>query len=88
MSEAVLVALITGAFTLTGSVIAIVTATRKQATEMDKKLAVMEAKIDDMKEDIKSHNQYAKMFSENIPAIKQHMTDVDRRLESIERSKS
>lgn len=88
MSEAVLVALITGAFTLTGSVIAIVTTTRKQATEMDKKLAVMEAKMDDMKEDIKSHNQYAKMFSENIPAIKQHMTDVDRRLESIERSKS
>ena len=88
MSEAVLVALITGTFTLTGSVIAIVTATRKQATEMDKKLAVMEAKMDDMKEDIKSHNQYAKMFSENIPAIKQHMTDVDRRLESIERSKS
>ena len=58
MSEAVLVALITGAFTLPGSVIAIVTATRKQATEMDKKLAVMEAKMDDMKEDIKSHNQY------------------------------
>lgn len=88
MSEAVLVALITGAFTLAGSVIAIVTATKKQAIEMDKKLAVMESKMDDMKEDIKSHNQYAKMFSENIPAIKQHMTDVDRRLESIERSKS
>ena len=88
MSEAVLVALITGAFTLTGSVIAIVTTTKKQAIEMDKKLAVMESKMDDMKEDIKSHNQYAKMFSENIPAIKQHMTDVDRRLESIERSKS
>ena len=88
MSEAVLVALITGAFTLTGSVIAIVTTTKKQAIEMDKKLAVMESKMDDMKEDIKSHNQYAKMFSENIPAIKQHMTDVDRRLESIERSKA
>lgn len=88
MSEAVLVALITGAFTLTGSVIAIVTTTRKQAIEMDKKLAVMESKMDDMKDDIKSHNQYAKMFSENIPAIKQHMTDVDRRLESIERSKA
>lgn len=88
MSEAVLVALITGAFTLTGSVIAIVATTRHQAQEMDKKLAVMESKMDDMKEDIKSHNQYAKMFSENIPAIKQHMTDVDRRLESIERGKS
>lgn len=88
MSEAVLVAIISGLFTLTGSVIAIVTTTKKQAIEMDKKLAVMESKMDDMKDDIKSHNQYAKMFSENIPAIKQHMTDVDRRLESIERSKA
>jgi len=52
---------------------------------MDKKLAVMESKMDDMKEDIKSHNQYAKMFSENIPAIKQHMSDVDRRLSDLER---
>ena len=88
MSEAVLVAIITGLFSLTGSVIAIVSTTKKQAIEMDKKLAVMESKMDDMKDDIKSHNQYAKMFSENIPAIKQHMTDVDRRLESIERSKA
>ena len=41
--------------------------------------------MDDMREDIKSHNRYAQMFSENIPAIKQHMVDVDRRLDSIER---
>ena len=38
----------------------------------------------DMKEDIKSHNQYAKMFSENVPAIEQHMVDVDRRLGVLE----
>ena len=84
LSEAIIVAIITGSFTLVGSIIAIVTTTRKQATEMDKKLAVMESKMDDMKEDIKSHNQYAKMFSENIPAIKQHMVDVDRRLGVLE----
>jgi len=84
LSEAIIVAIITGSFTLVGSIIAIVTTTRKQANEMDKKLAVMESKMDDMKEDIKSHNQYAKMFSENIPAIKQHMVDVDRRLGILE----
>lgn len=85
LSEAIIVALITGAFSLAGSIIAIVFTTRKQAAEMDKKLAVVEAKMDDMKDDIHSHNQYAKMFSENIPAIKQHMTDVDRRLAELER---
>lgn len=85
LSEAVLVAIITGTFSLIGSIIAIVSTTRKQAAEMDKKLAVMETKMDDMKQDIQSHNQYAKMFSENIPAIKQHMEDVDRRLGELER---
>ena len=85
MSEAIVVAIITGVFSLAGSIVAIVFTTRKQATEMDKKLAVMESKMDDMKEDIKSHNNYAQMFSENIPAIKQHMTDVDRRLGELER---
>ena len=82
--EAIIVAIITGTFSLIGSIIAIVSTTRNQAKEMDKKLAVMEAKMDDMKEDIKSHNQYAKMFSENVPAIKQHMIDVDRRLGVLE----
>ena len=83
--EAIIVAIITGCFSLAGSIIAIVATTRKQAADLDKKLAVMETKMDDMKEDIKSHNQYAKLFSENIPAIKQHMTDVDRRLGDLER---
>ena len=82
--EAIIVAIITGTFSLVGSIIAIVATTRNQAKEMDKKLAVMESKMDDMKEDIKSHNQYAKMFSENVPAIKQHMIDVDRRLGVLE----
>lgn len=85
MSEAIVVAIITGVFSLAGSIVAIVSTTRRQAIEMDKKLAVMESKMDDMKEDIKSHNNYAQMFSENIPAIKQHMTDVDRRLGELER---
>lgn len=67
------------------SILTIISQNKKQSHEMDKKIAVIETKMDTMKEDIKSHNQYAKMFSENIPAIKQHMTDTDRRLDNIER---
>ena len=85
MSEAVMVALITGGISLFGSILTIVLTSRKQQEDLDKKIAVMEAKMDDMKEDIRTHNQYAKMFSENVPAIKQHMVDVDRRLDTIER---
>ena len=85
MSDAVLVALITGGISLLGSVLTIISTSRKQQAELDRAMAVMQTEMTIMKEDIKSHNQYAKMFSENIPAIKQHMTDVDRRLEAMER---
>jgi uncharacterized membrane-anchored protein YhcB (DUF1043 family) len=85
MSDAVLVALITGGISLLGSVLTIISTSRKQQSELDKAMAVMRTEITAMKEDIKSHNRYAQMFSENIPAIKQHMTDTDRRLETLER---
>ena len=85
MSEAIIVALITGGVSLLGTVIAVMSASKKQMVETEKALAVMRTEMTAMKEDIKSHNRYAQMFSENIPAIKQHMSDVDRRLSDLER---
>ena len=66
------------------SILTIINQNKKQATEMDKKIAIIETKMDIMQGDIRTHNEYAKMFSENIPAIKTHMEDVDRRLDRIE----
>lgn len=88
MSDAIIVALITGGISLLGSVLAILQTSKKQSIELEKAIAVMQSEMSSMKEDIKSHNRYAQMFSENIPAIKQHMMDVDRRLGDLERSKA
>lgn len=85
MSDAVLVAIITGGISLLGSVLTIISTSRKQQAEIDRKIAVIETKLEVMKGDIQSHNNYAQMFSENIPAIKQHMQDIDRRLDVMER---
>ena len=85
MSDAIIVALITGGISLIGSVLAIIQSAKKQSMELEKAMAVMRTEMTAVKEDIKSHNRYAQMFSENIPAIKQHMSDVDRRLSDIER---
>lgn len=85
MSDAIIVALITGGISLFGSVLAIISTSKKQQAELDKAIAVLETKMTIMTGDIQSHNQYAKMFSENIPAVKQHLQDVDRRLDGIER---
>lgn len=67
------------------SILTIISQNRKTQSEMHESIAVIKSEMNGMKEDIKSHNQYAKMFSENVPAIKQHMEDVDRRLDSLER---
>jgi len=85
MSETIIVALISGSVSLFASVLAFLQVSKRQSIEFEKSMAVMQADIAAMKEDIKSHNSYAKMFSENIPAIKQHMEDVDRRLGDLER---
>ena len=88
MTETIIVALISGGVSLIGSVLAIISSSHHQTAEMEKNIAVIRTEMSDMKEDIKSHNQYAKMFSENIPAIKQHMNDIDRRLEGMERARA
>lgn len=85
MSETIIVALITGGVSLFGSVLTIVLTSRKQQQELHEGLAVVKTEMNGMKEDIKAHNRYAQLFSENIPAIKQHMLDVDRRLDGLER---
>lgn len=85
MSDSILVALITGGITLFGSVLTIIGTSRKQQHELDKAIAVIETKMTVMQGDIRSHNEYARMFSENIPALKQHMEDVDKRLDRIDR---
>jgi len=52
--------------------------------KMDVEIKHIKENISEMKEDIKQHNNYARLFQENIPAIKQHQTDTDRRIAAIE----
>ena len=85
MSDAIIVALITGGISLLGSVLTIISTSRKQRFELEKQMAVFNNEMTAIKRDIQSHNHYAQMFSENVPAIKQHMSDMDRRLEVLER---
>ncbi len=85
MSEAIMVALITGGISLIGVFISGMNTRNKMTADIDKKIAVIDVQMKEMSRRIDDHNGYAKMFSENIPAIRQHLEDTDRRLESIER---
>jgi len=85
VNPTVIATIISSAGTLLGTIITVIVALHNQAKKTETQIEVLNTEMKGMKEDIKSHNKYAQMFSENIPAIKQHMIDVDRRLDAIER---
>ena len=81
----ILAVIISSGVSLIISILTIIGQSRKQTAEMNTAIAVIKTEMTTMKGDIKAHNEYAKLFNENIPAIRQHMTDMDRRMESLER---
>ena len=85
LNDTILAVIISSGVSLIISILTIVGQSRKQTAEMNTAIAVIKTEMTVMKGDIRAHNEYAKMFSENIPAIKQHMIDMDRRMENIER---
>ena len=85
MNATIVATIISSGLGLVGTIITVVVAIQNSAKKTESQIEVINTQIADMKEDIKSHNQYAKMFSENIPAIRTHMEDQDRRLDALER---
>lgn len=98
MSDALLVGLITGGVSLIGigaSLIGIFVSAKSTRDEVTHKLdtnqQVMQGEIahikeemGQMKEDIRSHNNYAKLFNENIPVIKEKLSVTNHRLGDVE----
>lgn len=66
--------------TLIGIVITALVTKSSFQHELDKRISVLETKVDSMKEDIKSHNHYAKLFSENIPVINEKVKVCEHRI--------
>jgi peptidoglycan hydrolase CwlO-like protein len=91
MSDALIVGLISAVVSLVGIFIS-AKLTRDQVThKLDTNQQVMQndmkhikAEMCTMKEDIRSHNNYAKLFNENIPVIKEKLTVANHRIEDLE----
>lgn len=70
MSEAIVVAVITGVLSLIGVFIA-----------NSKTSAVMQTKIDMLTEEVKKHNH----FAERMPVVEEQIKGINRRLDDLER---
>lgn len=51
---------------------------------MNNEISHVKSDIKTMKDDIKSHNNYARLFNENIPVIKEKLSTATRRIEDVE----
>lgn len=80
MSEAIIVALITGGLSLAGVVITCMATAKKNETTMKVSQAVTETKIDELTREVRLHNG----FAEKIPVIQEQIRVINHRIEELE----
>lgn len=80
ISEAVIVALITGGLSLAGVVITCMATAKKNETTMRVSQAVTDTKIDELTREVRLHNG----FAEKIPVIQEQIRVINHRLEDLE----
>lgn len=73
MSEAIIVAIITAAATITAVVLQNRSTQQKLMSEMDKRLAVMDTKVDELTREVREHNNYAK----RVPVLEEKVARLE-----------
>ena len=80
MSEAIVVALITGGLSLAGVVITCMATAKKTEKASAVAQAVTETKIDELTREVRLHNG----FAEKIPVIQEQIKVINHRLDDLE----
>ena len=80
MSEAIIVALITGSLSLAGVVISNFAAARKNASVLQTQQAVTDTKIEDLTREVRAHNH----FAQRMPVVEEQIKVINHRLSDLE----
>ncbi|MFR5877079.1 MAG: hypothetical protein ACLUFN_11395 [Eubacterium sp.] len=80
MSEAIIVALITGGLSVLGVVITNFSANRRMQFEIEKQQAVTDEKIDELTREVREHNGFAK----RMPVVEEQIKVINHRIKDIE----
>lgn len=81
MSEAVIVALITGGLSLAGVVITCLATAKKQERNAAVAQAVMDTKLEELTREVREHNN----FATRMPTMEQRLKDLERRVGILEK---
>lgn len=80
MSEAILVALITGGLSLAGVVVTCVITARKSEAAMQVNQAVTDTKIEELTREVRAHNN----FAQRMPVVEEQIKVINHRINDLE----
>ena len=80
MTEAIIVALITGGLSLVGVIITCAVTARKNETAMRVSQAVTDTKIEELTREVRAHNN----FAQRMPVVEEQIKVINHRLTDLE----
>ncbi len=81
MDTAIIVSIITGVFTLVGTIIAVVAGNTSTKQQIRVQQAVMDTKLEALTAEVKKHNS----FAERMPVVEEQIKVINHRIEDLEK---
>ena len=88
MSDAILVALISGGISLISVAVSYKAAVDKVSHDMQIQQAITQRDLQTLKDDVKEHNHYARLFAESMPVVQKQIKVINHRIADLEREKN
>lgn len=83
MSEAIIVAIITGGLSLIGVIVSNNRTAQSMDAKLDKQQAVTETKLEELTREVRTHNN----FAQRIPVLEEQMKVANHRIADLEKEK-
>lgn len=80
MSDAILVAIITGSLSLFGIIYSSSKSANKVDAKLDKQQAVIETKLNELTREVREHNNFAR----RVPVVEEQIKVINHRIEDLE----
>lgn len=81
MDTAIIVSIITGVFTLVGTIIAVVAGNTSTKQQIRVQQAVMDTKLEALTVEVKKHNS----FAERMPVVEEQIKVINHRIDDLEK---
>ena len=83
MSEAIIVAIITGGLSLIGVIVSTTRTAQSMDAKLDKQQAVTETKLEELTREVRAHNN----FAQRIPVLEEQIKVANHRIADLEKER-